>query len=144
MAVELDVGLLPDRGAPARARRSARTFRGVVPDGSVEDLELLVSELVTNAVQHMIPGERSRDAWIRLRIAVETTTVRVEVTDPGGAGAPVLKDARDGLVSGWGLVFVDRLADRWGVDDTHGTTVWFELDFGGADTPSGLERRSVG
>ncbi len=149
MGVELEVGLLPDRGAPARARRAARTFAGVVPDGSIADLELLVSELVTNAVKHAAPGDRAQDAaqdaWIRLRIAAETASVRVEVTDPGGGGAaPALKDARDGLVSGWGLVFVDRLSERWGIDDDQGTTVWFELRYPGTDASAGLGRRLLG
>jgi hypothetical protein len=48
-------------------------------------------------------------------------------------------------VSGWGLVFVDRVSSAWGVQESDdGTTVWFELplDDGGHDddrrSPSGL------
>jgi anti-sigma regulatory factor (Ser/Thr protein kinase) len=57
--------------------------------------------------------------------------VRIEVSD-GGAGfvppkrpAPRLDAEEPG---GWGLVLVDRLADRWGVARDEGTSVWFELD----------------
>jgi len=34
--------------------------------------------------------------------------------------------------SGWGLFLVDRMADRWGVDRSEGTRVWFELEREGA------------
>ncbi|MEX2439466.1 MAG: ATP-binding protein [Actinomycetota bacterium] len=128
MTVELDVGLLPDARAPARARRAVRTLRGVVPDADLADLELLVSELVTNAVQHpsAVSGERE---WIRLLVAARRDKIRVDVTDRGqDAGALIVRDPLDGHVSGWGLVFVDRLASRWGVDEEDGTRVWFELD----------------
>jgi len=30
--------------------------------------------------------------------------------------------------SGWGLVLVEELADRWGVDRAPTTLVWFEMD----------------
>ncbi|MEX2274642.1 MAG: ATP-binding protein [Actinomycetota bacterium] len=130
MTVELDISLLPDTMAPARARRAIRTLRGTVPRDRVEDLELLVSELVTNVVQHA--GGRETVEWIRMHVAAATGAVRVEISDPG-AGTPVQRDPYDGHVSGWGLTFVDRLSTRWGIDEDQGKTVWFELDTAGAE-----------
>ena len=42
-------------------------------------------------------------------------------------------DPRENVVSRdspsrWGLYLVDQLADRWGVSNSDGTSVWFEID----------------
>jgi anti-sigma regulatory factor (Ser/Thr protein kinase) len=88
----------------------------------LDDLRLLVSELVTNAVVHGAPGEAEP-------IDLEVTTdgpVRVDVVDRGAGFAPGPR--RSDPLGGWGLVLVERLADRWGVAEEAGTRVWFEVD----------------
>ena len=88
-------------------------------------LELLVSEIVTNAILHS-PAPRN------LRLVLDNTRVRVEVEDRGER-APRMSESIDLLKSnGRGLHIVDRLSSSWGYDpvDTGGKVVWFELKRG--------------
>jgi anti-sigma regulatory factor (Ser/Thr protein kinase) len=91
---------------------------------TLEDLNLLVSELVTNSIRHA--GELSS---VRLDISVNEERVRVNVCDAGRGFEPAARPmpAAD-AASGWGLYLVDRLSDRWGVVQEKDTTVWFEMD----------------
>ena len=84
-------------------------------------VELLVSELVGNAVRHT--GART----FGLRMQRRRGWIRIEVRDPSRA-LPCLLPVRDLDVSGRGLFLVDTLSDRWGVDlQPRGKTTWFEL-----------------
>ncbi|UWE12063.1 ATP-binding protein [Actinacidiphila bryophytorum] len=86
-----------------------------------DTVELLVSELVGNAVRHT--GARS----FGLRMRRRRGWVRVEVRDPSRA-LPCLLPVHDLDISGRGLFLVDKLSDRWGVDlQPRGKTTWFEL-----------------
>jgi anti-sigma regulatory factor (Ser/Thr protein kinase) len=87
----------------------------------IDDIELLVSELVTNAVLHA----RS-DA--RVTIELLDDRVRVTVADASPI-VPRLRDYGPAAVTGRGMLLVDRLSDQWGVDvdDGAGKRVWFEL-----------------
>jgi anti-sigma regulatory factor (Ser/Thr protein kinase) len=101
----------------ARARQVVReTLKGWRLDADLADVELLVSELVSNAVRH-------GSGPIRLRLFSEGPTLRVEVVDGGGrrpltpAGAP--------QAGGIGLHLVDQLTDSWGLHrDDHKTMAW--------------------
>jgi len=91
--------------------------------GAFEDVAVLTHELVKNA---LALEERNVHVAVQRR---PPDTVRVEVRD-SGYGLPVL-DHDAGLDGGFGLRLVDRLADRWGVDQfLPGKIVWFELDPG--------------
>ena len=113
------------RGGPeaaARARRALSTLRADIDPPLMETLRLLVTELVSNSVRH------AQSETVVLRVLVARTSVLTEVTDEGpgfdptDAGAPGTDD------SGWGLFLVERLADRWGVNQASDVTkVWFEL-----------------
>jgi anti-sigma regulatory factor (Ser/Thr protein kinase) len=110
--VTFDVELPSTASAPAQARGADR----------MRDVRLLVSELVTNAVRHA-EGE-----VVRLVVALKAGMLRIEVHDPG-RGFQVKAPSDDPLrASGWGLVLVEELADRWGVDHNPRTRVWFEMD----------------
>jgi anti-sigma regulatory factor (Ser/Thr protein kinase) len=92
---------------------------GLTPLG--DTVELLVSELVGNAVRHT--GART----VGLRMPRRRGWVRVEVRDPSRA-LPCLLPVRPLDAGGRGLFLVDTLADRWGVDlQPRGKTTWFEL-----------------
>ncbi|MFC7637969.1 SpoIIE family protein phosphatase [Streptomyces thermogriseus] len=81
--------------------------------------ELLVSELVTNALRY---GEGE----IRLRLLLDRTLV-CEVWD-AGLVQPRRRRARDTDEGGRGLQLVGLLSAAWGSRRTpHGKTVWFEL-----------------
>ena len=112
-------------GAMRQAREHVREQVGdALGPSAVADARLLTSELVANAIQHGQLGERDR---VTLDIHVSVRTVRVEVVDAGPGFDDARREARhEGR--GWGLVFVDRLSDRWGVHEAHPHGVWFELD----------------
>ncbi|MFI1302041.1 ATP-binding protein [Streptomyces sioyaensis] len=82
--------------------------------------ELLVSELVTNAITH---GEGP----ITLSLRSQHGRLRCEVTD-SYADLPQLRPTSPDCESGRGMQLVDMLARRWGVRcSEHHKTVWFEL-----------------
>jgi anti-sigma regulatory factor (Ser/Thr protein kinase) len=111
--------------APVDARRTLLARAPGMPAAVRDDLLLLLSELVTNAVLHAgVGAEGSLDTEIR----EWPGRVRVEVTDPStGPTSFGARSGRDGK-GGWGLFLVDQIADRWGVRRTPtGTCVWFEL-----------------
>ncbi|MET9152994.1 SpoIIE family protein phosphatase [Streptomyces griseoflavus] len=92
----------------------------------VDTTELLVSELVTNALRY---GEGE----IRLRLLLDRTLV-CEVWD-SGLVQPRRRRARDTDEGGRGLQLVGLLSAAWGSRRTHrGKTVWFELPLPGTDT----------
>ncbi|PWI44191.1 ATP-binding protein [Streptomyces sp. ICBB 8177] len=110
----------PESAATAR-RLSLAVLRAwqLAPLG--DTCELLVSELVGNAVRHT--GAQT----FGLRMLRRRGWIRVEVRDPSRA-LPCLLPVRELDVSGRGLMLVDRLSDRWGVDLLpRGKTTWFEL-----------------
>ncbi|MET8963444.1 SpoIIE family protein phosphatase [Streptomyces sp. NPDC004074] len=83
--------------------------------------ELVVSELVTNAVRY---GEQP----IRLRLIHDTATLICEVSD-GSHTAPHLRRARTYDEGGRGLLLVAQLTQRWGSRHTaEGKTIWAELN----------------
>ena len=117
-------------GEPAAslARRSVLSSKAGLPASIKHRLALLLSELVTNAIQH---GGAGPHESIHIRLASTPQRVRVEVHDPGAGGErPPTRPAQQ---SGYGLLLVDRLADGWGREETDvgGSIAWFELDLGG-------------
>jgi anti-sigma regulatory factor (Ser/Thr protein kinase) len=107
-----------------RARRTIAAFLDPsdVPGSVVDDLLLLVSELVTNAVVHAgSPAVVSLDA--------DLERIKVAVADRDAGGSPGTGTEPDpSSSSGRGVLLVDRLAARWGVEPhCEGKSVWFEL-----------------
>jgi anti-sigma regulatory factor (Ser/Thr protein kinase) len=94
----------------------------------LDDIRLLVSELVTNAIRHA--GAPS-GGEVGLDVSIQRSAVHVEVADPGGGFEPAPRDETMMKPGGWGLYLVDRIADRWGVMRNTLTRVWFEIDRGG-------------
>ncbi|MFH8934369.1 ATP-binding protein [Streptomyces griseosporeus] len=88
----------------------------------------LVGELAANAVTHgLVPGRN-----FRLRLYVVAGTLRIEVTDTRGERLPRLGRPTSTAETGRGLVLVDALADRWGVQEERSPckTVWAETATG--------------
>jgi anti-sigma regulatory factor (Ser/Thr protein kinase) len=120
----VSIDLPPERSAASRARRFVREQceQWDLPQASIEDIELLVSELVTNAVLHARSDARVTVDRVRDR-------VRVSVEDQSPV-PPRLREYGPDAVTGRGVYLVDRLSDEWGVDavkDEGGKRVWFEL-----------------
>ncbi len=122
--------LLPagDRSAArARAllRRQLRVWR--ISGELADSAELLLSELVTNAVRAQVQTQGPAAAEVGVRFVWASGRLRLEVRDASNE-LPVMNDAEEDDESGRGLVLVDALASGWGVDrDGIGETVWVEL-----------------
>jgi hypothetical protein len=106
MRYEIDLARDPD--SAAEARRALGEVSDHLSPRRLEDARLLdVIKLV------VVSGDRA---------------LRIEVCDPGRGfkvSEPVPDPARP---SGWGLYLVRELSDRWGVERSEHTRVWFELD----------------
>src|SRR3954453_13414151 len=88
------------------------------------DVRLLVSELVTNSVQHAaVAAEDS----ILLEVAIGDERVRVPARAEAPGFEPPSPPPPEDADAGWGLFLVEQLADSWGVGDG-GTGVWFEIE----------------
>jgi anti-sigma regulatory factor (Ser/Thr protein kinase) len=120
--LSLDRVILSGRDAPAVARREFRSFAGDFGDDVSTTGSLLVSEMVTNAVQH---GPVGSSSTIALHCAVIGERLQVEIADDGGGFVP----REDGQETDdrRGLRIVESLAATWGVDRGRPTRVWFEL-----------------
>lgn len=103
----------------------------------VEDIELCVSELATNALLHGAPP--GREFSVALHRADDL--VRLEVRD-SGPGQPMVQHPDDDACSGRGLRLVSALADDFGVDDhVVGKTVWLVFKAPAAPAPATLTTR---
>ena len=90
---------------------------------AIDDLLVVCSELVTNAVLHA-PGPEASATAIALRAETNGDSVVLEVEDPGGGFswpvAHVMSDVRESEEHGRGLFIVEALTDRLGVVQGHG------------------------
>jgi len=123
MRYEVDLARDPD--SAAEARRALGEISDHLPPRRLEDAQLLVSELVTNAIRHAGLGD---DDVIKLVVVAADRSLRIEVCDTGRGFEVVEPDPDPMRPSGWGLYLVRELADRWGVEQDVQTRVWFELD----------------
>jgi anti-sigma regulatory factor (Ser/Thr protein kinase) len=100
----------------------------------VDDAELVVSELVTNALVHA--GTRCE-----LRIGLSGTALRVQVTD-GAGGVPDPQAVTGGDEHGRGLLLVSLLCAAWGTEPlaSGGKVVWAEMIRRAADDPDDMMR----
>ncbi|MDX6698193.1 MAG: serine/threonine-protein kinase RsbW [Solirubrobacteraceae bacterium] len=124
----------PDAPGAAREILDATLAQRLDPE-ALSELRLVVSELVTNAVLH---GPRGHGD-IELVVDVAGDVARVEVADGGQGFTPPGGPPEPADVGGWGLVVVDRLASRWGVQGGRFTRVWAEVPL----APSGLNGGGV-
>ncbi|MFD7136204.1 ATP-binding protein [Streptomyces sp. NPDC059894] len=133
----------PSAPAPARqfsvslsaTRRGARLARLFAAQQlldwglPLDPARLVVAELAANAALHgRVPGRS-----FRLTLSVTASgTLRVEVGDSRGDQVPSRAPAAAGVPaeSGYGLLLVEELADRWGVrpGPVPYKTVWAEID----------------
>jgi anti-sigma regulatory factor (Ser/Thr protein kinase) len=112
----------PADDAPAQARAALEVFDQILSPDVLEDLQLVVSELITNSVKF---GPK-RSITLALHIGNDGL-VSGEVIDEGdGEQAKVEMTVEPTVDGGWGLHLVDSVAVRWGVREGS-THVWFEI-----------------
>jgi anti-sigma regulatory factor (Ser/Thr protein kinase) len=121
--IEVRTVLNPHPTSVGAARRFVRDvlMSRQVADPVVETVELLTSEVVTNAIIHGRSGPL-------LAVQVNERAVRVAVGDVSPE-LPVRRPGRLDDVSGRGVIIIDELASAWGVErERNGSKrVWFEV-----------------
>ncbi|MBB6436940.1 ATP-binding protein [Streptomyces candidus] len=90
----------------------------------IEVAQACVTELAANVVAHVGTGTPAT-----LAVAMRGTNLRIEMRDPDGRALPTLLAAMGDAESGRGIMLIDALAKRWGVEPREGAkSVWCELD----------------
>jgi protein-L-isoaspartate O-methyltransferase/anti-sigma regulatory factor (Ser/Thr protein kinase) len=141
--------LLATDKAAAAARRLVRTWLPLfgLPEGTditrvQESAELIVSELVTNAVRHSVGQRVTLTMW---RHGVHLFA-EVQHEDKGNGGHPVVSTPDPLAESGRGLYLVSAYATNVGThrsDDGRGCVVWASMFLPGADTSGASETLHV-
>jgi anti-sigma regulatory factor (Ser/Thr protein kinase) len=116
-----ELALLRNLQAPRLARAAlAQWYSEQMGSDKLEAGQLLVSELVSNAVQH-------GDGQILLRSELNEDRLVIEVVDDGSGFEHTVRNVPFDALSGRGLAIVDAISTRWGVHE--GTThVWAEIE----------------
>lgn len=120
MTAAVHLRLERSRDAVPLARDAALAFKSVVPAARLDDLRLVLSELVTNAVVH------GAGRTIDVRLSADGPVVSGEVVDDGD-GFRVPPPPSLDAPGGRGLAIVGALTRSWGVE-RGSTHVWFQLD----------------
>ncbi|WP_279617226.1 ATP-binding protein [Streptomyces albus] len=128
----------PRRDAVSAARRRIVTvlhsWRVPLSEETLRDVELMSSEVITNAVVHT-------EATCAVAVRWTGRRVRVEVTD-ASPGQPVVSSSGSDEEHGRGLVLVESLSAAWGTGRVPaGKVVWFEVEPEACKT--GMERLST-
>jgi anti-sigma regulatory factor (Ser/Thr protein kinase) len=116
--------LLPARAEAVPLARQA--IRELSVDGATASVvELLTSELVTNAIQHGPPGDDHQ--MVSLDARLDDGRVVVEVCDEGSEREPTIVGPDPLEPGGLGLRLVDELAADWGTRIDGMRCVWFRV-----------------
>jgi anti-sigma regulatory factor (Ser/Thr protein kinase) len=130
---EIEVVAGPDAAAAARA---AVAQLGVLQfHQRLGDVQLAISEVVTNAVRH--GGLRGGVDAVRITVGTGQDTVRITVEQPTIAEGVAVVEPRleEENPGGFGLRLVDEVADNWGHESGPPGRVWLEFE-----KPTGTRR----
>ncbi len=106
----------------AHVRTTVRGSFGSIPAGDATALALILTELVTNAVEHGFEGRET--GTVEVIVERQDDTIRVEVADDG-SGLPA--DRSSGAGSGLGTQIVSTLV----TNEMRGTIAWSNRESGG-------------
>ena len=120
------------------ARELASEFGNpLMEPGQLDNLTLVVTELVSNAVRHSASSDP-----VKLAMTPKDAYLCVQVTDSGRGLVPEPGAIGNEGGPGYGLFLVEQLTRRWGMTREGGRTrVWVEIDFAeAADDDDPCER----
>jgi anti-sigma regulatory factor (Ser/Thr protein kinase) len=115
----------PSSVAIARQRLSSELIASGVTEPVIDDVNVIVSELLSNALRHArpLPSGEVRLAW-----SMDGDAIEVAVSDGGAMTEPRRSSPTLSSLGGRGLGIVESLAECWGVRHEDGaTTVWAVL-----------------
>jgi anti-sigma regulatory factor (Ser/Thr protein kinase) len=110
--------------APRIARQVVHGLRTELDAQRLNEVRLLVTELVTNCVRHAHIGSTQA---VTVTLELDESMLYGAVSNPGAGFEPPDPPAELDGEGGRGLLLVDQLTDRWGIDDVHEARVWFEI-----------------
>lgn len=112
-----------------RARRLLADYlvRAGARAGLIQDAALVISELVTNSVDH---GRPHPDDGIEVSWDLDPSRLRLSVHDAGSGRIPVAQQVEPHASRGRGLAIVGALSAHWWVEQGDGTRVTAELPTG--------------
>ena len=118
----LILGLPTDENAPRQARKLVADLVGRLNGKAIhrsDDLALVVSEMVSNAVLHGPPGK------LEVRAIASDHVIRLEVSDSGTQ--PFERNNHEPREH-MGLPLIEILSDRFAVEQKPSTLIWCEFD----------------
>jgi serine/threonine-protein kinase RsbW len=128
----------PTPASAGYVRAVLRDDLAVLPELVREEVALIATELVGNAVLH---ARALEDGQLAIAWGVGEYGVEISVTDGGSPSEPLVAEPRLTDTRGRGLAIVARLAARWGVEQhDSSTTVWAVVPL----TGRGWNNREVG
>lgn len=108
-------------GVSAARRTVVRQLEAWGLGDAIDDMQIVVSELVTNAVRY---GNNP----VELRLRVHGELLRIEVFDSNIADIPAPRQASDTESTGRGMPLIDALTVEWGVEvSASQKVVWADL-----------------
>jgi anti-sigma regulatory factor (Ser/Thr protein kinase) len=117
-------------GRPESARAARDLVRRALGDHhpSAADAQVLVSELVSNAIAHSRSGQPGGKLTVAVEASADSPDVVIRVDDAGAAGQPILRSPRRDSERGRGLRIVAALASDWGTETgASGRSTWCRL-----------------
>ena len=106
------------------ARNLVRGMHPLINTEQLERAELIVSEIVTNAIRYGTDGGQD----VIVEFIIGPSVLRGRVTDTGPSFSPPTTKPQLGQVGGFGLHIVDRLASSWQIErTTRGNVVRFSV-----------------
>jgi anti-sigma regulatory factor (Ser/Thr protein kinase) len=119
-----DLPAVPESARTARRFARAALAQWGLP-ALVDDVDLVVSELITNALLH---ARSNRQGGIRLELLRRTDALVCRISD-GSALPPAPEQVAETAESGRGLLLVQAVSASWGWSyEPHGKVVWAEFD----------------
>src|SRR5665648_4166 len=126
MAKSQTIRLPFESSTPSMARTKLAGFLTVnqAPSSLIDDALIVVSEMIANAVSHGVPTD---DGMLEISWSLKHEILELCVSDGGEATTLTPIEFDEDSLGGRGLSIINKVADRWWVDSTEGTSVHAEL-----------------